>query len=271
MSLHGRLLLTVILSTASVRAFADPAAFTPKSWAITLPAGCEAPEETMPANWLYDQAAQRAIKANRQYILKPSYENMPTHVWRDLRSCFPGDEFLPAQWRMLPVEAYTRIYDVDHNPQPARQAAFDEFAAWTRQGKPDKGWQFLPFLDMDTAFVVLPKRLQTKDFDGVRVVVQFDWDGGNIARAGMLLYVYQGLSADRSQFQLLIVPLAHPELPDAAAKEHLGVTWESLLQSRDAEAIYAERLTEWLDARAGAMQPTLATLDQMVLSVHAPR
>ncbi|AVP96289.1 hypothetical protein C7S18_03390 [Ahniella affigens] len=241
------------------------------SWQVTLPKGCHAEPKTVAANWLYDAADQQRIDANPMMILKPDFENMPAHVWRDLEPCFPGNDWFKAQWRLLPVVAYTRIYDRHHQVDADLQQDFEQFSSWTRQGDLDSGWFFLPFLDTSKAFVVLPKRLKTDAFDGVRVIVQFDVDGGNIATAGRLLYVYQGLSADRSQFQLLIVPLRHPDLPDGDATEHLGVTRESLYESVAAREAYAGRLAPWLETRADTMTPTLTTLDQMVLSVHAQR
>lgn len=262
----GLLAAALALLVPAVSAMADAGAVS--HWQIDLPTGCVAKMQSMKANWLYQEADQQTLKHDPRVILKPDFANMPAHTWLDLQSCFPAKQDFTAQWRLLPVAPYTRIYAADHQPDPDVQADFNAFGRWVASSTGTEGWFLLPFLDVGQAFVTLPKRLQNESFDGVRVLVQFDADGANLVHAGRLYYVYQGLNPDRSLFQLMIVPIQHPEFPSDDADTHLGFTWDQIYQSRDQAKAYQKQLAPWLQARAATMAPSLDSLDQMILSVR---
>lgn len=177
-----------------------------------------------------------------------------------VRNDSPGDDAAPAIFFYPIAEARDGKFTDDF--PPVRQAADDLKTYLSRRShSADEPIPFLPWGDLNQAFIAKRKTVRFRNGRGVLFLTQYDQEQLPVNN-GALVYTFQGLTDDNAWYISAVFPVSAPGLPPTAE----GVSDSKF--SRDYK-VYVAGVAERLEKlSAKSYTPNLALLDNIVRSIR---
>jgi hypothetical protein len=239
---------------------------------MKLPARWSAQGDMIPPNPLYEGKDLELRKKSRMYTNKGGYENMPRHV--RIRFNCPDSrdnkaEGLKAEISIHSVEEYSHIFEPDTEPESVLKS-FERIlqtAVSPMDHKINQELPLIPPFEGYESMVVCFKQIDQPFFKGFRFITQFHSDA-SLIRNAYLYYIFQGISADKTQYILATFPVKLDGLAKSNDKDHLGFS------TRDYDAFekdiknYYLKAARWIEKNESKMRPSLTSLDDILRSTE---